>query len=169
MKKIILIGSGGAGKSTLAKRLGEILNISVYHLDQYFWKPGWVPTPNDEWDKFLEELVRKEQWIIDGNFGRTLDIRLKEADTVIFLDMPRYITIYRIIKRRIMYHRKTRPDMNEGCNEKLDLEFIQWVWNFNRDKRADILKKIKIFSSNNKEIIILKRPAEVKKFLKSFH
>jgi len=96
MKKIMLIGSGGSGKSTLSKKIGEILNVPVYHLDQIFWKPGWGPTPEKEWDNLLRELVKKEKWIIDGNYSKTLDIRLKEADTVIFLDMPRYLTIYRI-------------------------------------------------------------------------
>ncbi|MEK3910098.1 hypothetical protein [Paenibacillus sp. FSL H7-0331] len=86
------------------------------------WKPGWVPTPEDEWYQYQQELTQKDEWIIDGNYGRTLDIRLAEADTIIFFDLSRWITTYRIIKRRIQYHGKTRPDLTEGCPEQLDLQ-----------------------------------------------
>ncbi|HEY5588821.1 MAG TPA: AAA family ATPase, partial [Candidatus Paceibacterota bacterium] len=131
MNKIAVIGCGGAGKSTFSRKLQEILDISVYHLDKLNWKPGWVPTPKDEWDDLMKSLVAKQKWIIDGNYGRTLDIRLENADTIIFLNMPTYLCIYRVIKRRLMYHGKSRPDMNKGCLEQLNWEFIKWVWNYN--------------------------------------
>jgi adenylate kinase family enzyme len=87
MKKIILIGSGGSGKSTLARKLGDKLEIDVYHLDALFWKPNWEGAPKDEQRKVQNDLVKKEEWIIDGNYGGTMDIRLNAADTVIFLDI----------------------------------------------------------------------------------
>lgn len=165
MNKIAIIGSGGAGKSTLSKELGDIFHLPVYHLDTYFWKPGWVQTPNDEWDEIVNNLTKKEKWIIDGNYSRTLDFRLKEADLIIFLDMPRPLTMYRIIKRRIIYHGKSRPDMNKGCQEKLDMEFIKWVWNFNKNKRPTLLERLKPYIEQQK-VVILKSPKEVKFFLK---
>lgn len=122
MKKIALIGSGGSGKSTLARKLGDVTQLPVYHLDALHWKPRWIPTPEDEWHQFQQELTQKDEWIIDGNYGRTLDIRLAEADTIIFFDLSRWITTYRIIKRRIQYHGKTRPGLTEGCPEQLDLQ-----------------------------------------------
>ncbi len=164
MQKVAIIGSAGAGKSTLAKQLGSILNLPVYHLDRFFWKPGWVPTEKADWDAFLSELVKKDLWIIDGNYGRTFDIRFQEADTIIYLDMSTLLTIYRIIKRRIMYHGKTRPDLNEGCPEKLDWEFIKWVWKFNKEKRKGILQKLENLN-NEKHIYILKNRREVSAFL----
>ena len=85
MRKIIIIGSGGSGKSTLARKLGEMTRIPVFHLDALYWKPGWVPTPREEWNARVKALVNQDQWIIDGNYGGTLNIRMTEADTIIFL------------------------------------------------------------------------------------
>ncbi|MCM3388788.1 DNA topology modulation protein [Ureibacillus chungkukjangi] len=164
MKRIAIIGSGGAGKSTLARKLGKLLKIEVFHLDALFWKPGWVGASREEQKMVQSELVENEYWIFDGNYGGTMDIRLNKADTVIFLDFPRTLCAYRIIKRRFQYRNKTRPDMGEGCDERLDLEFLKWVWNFPKTKRLEILRKLESFSSN-KEIIILTSPKEIKRFL----
>ena len=83
MKKIILIGSGGAGKSTLAKHLGEKLGIKVFHLDALLWKPNWVGVPREEQIQVQNELVKNEQWIIDGNYGATMDIIERFVFTVL--------------------------------------------------------------------------------------
>lgn len=163
MKRIMIIGSGGAGKSTFAKQLGEELDLPVYHLDAYYWKPGWTPTSNEEWDSFQENLVQKEYWIIDGNYGRTLDIRMNRAEVIILLDFSRWITLYRVLKRRIMYHGKTRPDLNKDCPEALDLEFIKWVWNFRKTRIPGIMEKLRKYKE--KRIIVLKSPKEVRKLL----
>ncbi|MCC3374254.1 DNA topology modulation protein [Cohnella sp. REN36] len=163
MKRIMIIGSGGAGKSTLARQLGEALRLPVHHLDAYFWKPGWNPTPNEEWDSFQENLVQEENWIIDGNYGRTLDIRMKQADVIILLDFSRWVTVYRVIKRRIMYHGKTRPDLNEECPESLDFEFIKWVWNFRKTRIPAIIEKLRKYSDKN--VMILKSPREAQHLL----
>jgi adenylate kinase family enzyme len=154
INKIAVIGCGGAGKSTFSTKLSRIIGIPIYHLDALNWKPGWVPTPKDEWDNIMKNLVKKEEWIIDGNYGSTIDIRLKKADTIIFLNMPTYTCIYRIFKRRIVYNNKSRPDMNEGCPEHLNLDYIKWVWNYNRERRNKILEKLKTYS-NQKSVIIL--------------
>ena len=164
MKKIAIIGSGGSGKSTLARRLGEFLKIEVFHLDALFWKPGWVGTSKDEQKLVQSELVEHESWIFDGNYGGTMEIRLNNADTIIFLDMPRTICAYRVIKRRLQYRNKTRPDMGEGCEEKLDLEFLKWVWEYPKTKKPVIMKKLESLSIE-KEIIILTNPSEVEQFL----
>lgn len=164
MRKIAILGSSGAGKSTLAKELGRLLNLPIYHLDTYFWKPGWVESTDEEFDAFVNSVATKDKWVIDGNYSRTVDIRLEQADMIIYLDMPRYLNMYRIFKRRIMYHNKTRPDMKEGCQEKLDWEFISWVWNFNKRSRQKLIKKVNVFSKN-KLVITLKSPSEVKGFL----
>ncbi|MFD1674403.1 DNA topology modulation protein [Alicyclobacillus fodiniaquatilis] len=154
MKKIMIIGSGGSGKSVMARKLGDITKLPVYHLDALFWKPGWVATPNDEWDDMQKELIQRDEWIIDGMYNRTLDIRLSAADTVIFIDLPRWITTYRVIKRRVQYHGKTRPDLHDGCPEKLDWAFVKWVWNFPKNRRAIIMEKIQKHA--NKNVIILR-------------
>ncbi|MEW9676322.1 DNA topology modulation protein [Lentibacillus sp. L22] len=164
MNKIILIGSGGSGKSTLARQLGAKLNLKVYHLDALFWKPNWVGVPRNEQRGIQNELVKNEKWIIDGNYGGTMDIRLNAADTIIFLDVHRTICVYRAFKRMLQYRNKTRPDMGEGCEERFDFGFLKWIWNYPKAKRPEVLKKLEQFSTE-KQIIILRSPKQIQKFL----
>ncbi|MFS0562883.1 DNA topology modulation protein [Terribacillus sp. 179-K 1B1 HS] len=164
MKKIAIVGSGGSGKSTLARKLGQIVHMEVWHLDAILWKPGWTLTPRKEQEQIQSQLVSRDTWIIDGNYNGTLDIRLKAADTIIFLDMPRILCLYRVLKRRMMHHNRSRPDMQEGCKEKIDMEFLKWVWQFPADKRQNLLDKLAQLEQD-KHIIILKSRREVKRFL----
>ncbi|QHE52707.1 DNA topology modulation protein [Pontibacillus sp. HMF3514] len=163
MNKIILIGSGGSGKSTLARKMGKKLNTEVHHLDLLFWKSGWVGVPKDEQRRIQTDLVKQEQWIIDGNYGGTIDIRLRAADTIIFLDMPRLLCVYRVFKRRFQYRNQTRPDMRAGT-EKVRLEFLKWVWNYPKKKKPQILARLEELS-DGKNIIILRSPREARTFL----
>ncbi|WP_214699923.1 MULTISPECIES: DNA topology modulation protein [unclassified Exiguobacterium] len=142
MKRIMIIGSGGAGKSTLARQLGERLQLDVYHLDALMWRPGWVMASREERISIQQQLVKKDEWIIDGNFGNTLDLRLQAADTVILIDLPRIVCIYRVFKRVVRYHGTTRPDMGASCEEKLDFAFLKWVWNFPNIQRLQLLQQI---------------------------
>ena len=164
VNKVVIIGSGGAGKSTFSRKLSEAIGVRVYHLDCLFWKPGWVSTPRDEWVELQREVIEQDSWIIDGNYGGTLDIRLQAADTIIFLDLPRWLCMYRIIKRYFQYRKGGRPDITEGCLENLNLEFVKWVWNFRRDKRDEILRKFKEIEQN-KTVIILQTREEVEAYL----
>lgn len=164
MRKIAVIGGSGAGKSTLAQQLGSILNISVYHLDAIFWKPGWNPIERSELIEEQGIILQKDSWIIDGNYSSTMDMRLLEADTIIFLHYKTIRCLYGVTKRRIQYHKKTRPDMGEGCKEKLDLEFLNWVYQFNRKKAPSIYQKLD--QLHDKQIHIFKNPKETKQFLK---
>src|SRR5688572_3237388 len=138
MKKILVIGSGGAGKSTLAWRLEEITGIEVIHLDKLYWLPGWTEPPKDVWIKIIEKEIAKDAWIMDGNFGSSLELRLKKCDTVLFLEMPRTVCVFRALKRAFKYKGSTRPDMGAGCNEKFDLEFLRWIWNYPKKDKLKI-------------------------------
>lgn len=128
MKRILVIGSGGAGKSTFALRLGAILNLEVIHLDSLYWSSGWVEMPKDRWRAVVEELLQRDSWIIDGNYGGTLDLRLADCDGVIFLNVPRLICLQRVLKRVVLYRKASRPDMAAGCRERVNWEFIKYVW-----------------------------------------
>lgn len=164
MKRILVIGSGGSGKSTVARRLGQLLDLEVNHLDKFFWKPGWVESPRDEWIQTVTELIDRESWIIDGNYSGTLDLRLQKCDTIVFLDMPRLLCLWRIVKRNLLYRRGGRPDMAEGCLEKLDLEFVSWVWNYSRRSRPKIVRLIREHSKA-KRVVWLRSNADVERFL----
>lgn len=104
MRRVLVIGSGGAGKTTLARRIAARTGLPPIHLDALFWKPGWVPTPEPGWDAVVAELVTRDAWVMDGNYGRTLPQRLAAADTVIFLDYPRLRCIWRALRRSIRHH-----------------------------------------------------------------
>ncbi len=164
MRKVLVIGSGGAGKSTFARHLGTLLNIDVIHLDALYWHPGWIETPRAEWRKVIEEVLRREAWIIDGNYSNTLDLRIGKCDTVIFLDIALPICLWRVLKRQILYRSRTRPDMAEGCRERLDLGFIRWVWRYKSRTRPQITEMLRE-SAQSKKVIWLRSQAEVKRFL----
>lgn len=166
MKKIAVIGSGGAGKSTFSRQLGSMLDLPVYHLDALLWKPGWVATTKAEQRRIQQQLVANEKWIIDGNYGGTLDIRLNAADTIIYLDIPRIICLYRVFKRMIQYRNRTRPDMAAGCHERFDLGFLKWVWDYPKTKRPSILEKLEE-RSKEKTVIILSSRKEVEQFIRN--
>jgi adenylate kinase family enzyme len=144
MKRVAIVGSGGAGKSTLARELGAMTGLPVFHLDRFMWKNGWVMTGPEEEERILTRIIDGEQWIIDGNYGRTTPARFAAADTIIFLDLPAPLCTWRIIHRAIegLSNGASRPDMADGCVEEGDWEFIKWVWNFPRDSRPTILKRI---------------------------
>lgn len=165
--KIIIVGSGGAGKSTLARQLGEVTGLPVIHLDAHYWQPGWVETPREEWVRINEGLVAGERWIIDGNYGGTMAMRVAAAQTIIFLDLPPIICLWRVLKRRVMYHGKTRPDLNEGCVEKIDWEFLKWICiDYPRNTRKRLLERL-AQHRDEKQIIILRSPGEVALFMRT--
>jgi adenylate kinase family enzyme len=164
MRKVLVIGPGGAGKSTFANQLGELLNIKVLHLDKFYWRPGWIEMPKPDWLKTVEELLKGDAWIMDGNYSGTLGIRFKACDTVIFLDLPRTLCLWRALKRAIMYKKKSRPDMTEGCPERLSLEFMLWIWNYPRRTRPKIVRMFEA-DLEAKKIIWLRSQADVETFL----
>ena len=165
MNRIVIIGCGGAGKSTLARQLGEKLKLPVVHLDKLFWKPGWVEVTRDEFDALHRQELAKEKWIMDGNFNRTIPERLDRCDTVIYLDFSRFACIRGVLKRVATTHGRVRPDMGEGCPERFDFAFLKWVWNFNKEKRKTYYSQLSELS--HAQVIILKNRRQMKKFLES--
>jgi len=164
MKRVLVIGPGGSGKSTFARRLGQVLGIEVKHLDRFYWRAGWTKPSNEEWLKTVDELTSGDSWIIDGNFGGTLAQRVARCDTIIFLDMPRLLCLWRLTRRRMLYRNRARPDMSEGCNEKLDLDFIDWVWNYSKRSRPRVIKLLNE-SSETKKVVWLRSHADAENFL----
>ena len=164
MERILIIGCGGAGKSTLARQLGEKTGLPVVHLDKLYWRPGWQHVTREEFDKLLDEVLAQEAWIMDGNFNRTIQRRLERCNTVIYLDFSRTACLWGVFKRIITTYGVVRPDMGEGCPERFDWDFLKWVWNFNKDKRKKLMNQLA--KAENVKVVILKNRRQVKRFLK---
>jgi adenylate kinase family enzyme len=164
MRRVMVIGSGGAGKSTFALRLGALLDIPVIHLDAEHWRPGWVEPPKEEWRRKVEGLVSGDAWVIDGNYSGTLPLRLAACDTVVFLDLPRAVCLWRALKRALAFRNTTRPDMAAGCPEKIDLKFLRWVWDYPSRTRPKVLELLGE-NSEGRRVVRLRSRAEVEKFL----
>lgn len=147
MKKISIIGSSGSGKSTLAARLGGETGIKVIHLDKLYWKPGWVEPDKKEWNEVVKKILDQQEWIIDGNYGGTMEIRLAASDTIVFLDLPRTVCVWRVLKRLLSYRKESRPDIAEGCEERFDWEFLRWVWNYPRRSKPKVERLLKRFET----------------------
>ena len=133
MRRVAVVGPGGAGKSTFARELGRRLGIPVVHLDAHYWKPGWNATPPPAWRATQIDLLSGERWIADGNYGATFDIRFARADTVIVLAPPRLVCLAGALRRSLGRHGEAVQA--PGCPERLDLEFLRWIWRYRTDSR----------------------------------
>jgi len=163
-KKIMIVGSSGSGKSTLARQLGEMLGLTVIHIDKELWKSGWVKTPIDEWHEKHNKLVSVPEWIIDGNNPGNMEIRLEKADTVIFLDFSRFVCLRSALKRRMTYTgKKRRPDVPEGCPESFSFELIKYIWQFPMKWRPIIMDKISKYE--HIKLIHIKNRKMLKRFI----
>ena len=166
MERVMIIGCGGAGKSTLARALGEKTGLPVVHLDQIWWAPGnWQHLEKEEFDARLLEEMQKPRWILDGNFNRTIEMRLKECDTVIYLDFSRVACLFSWLKRVITNWGHARADMAPGCKEWFDPEMAAWIWNFNKKNRENYYRLLN--EAEGIETIVLKNRRMVKRFLNS--
>jgi len=161
MKRILIIGINGAGKSTFANKLGKKLNRQVIHLDSVYYKSGWQEAhlTRDEWKQKVRDLVVKERWIIDGHYNSTLNIRVPVADTIIFFNFNKFLCLYRICKRAMD---KTQPfDKPEGNLNKLSWNLVKKLIIFPKKKILNMLEQYK----NTKKIYIVKNDTEVQDLL----
>lgn len=138
MKRVLVVGPGGAGKSVLSRDLASVTGLPLVHLDREYWGPGWkVPEP-DVWAARVAELTGGDQWIVDGNHVDTLDQRLHRADTVIFLDFSRLTSLRGVAKRLLTRSGRRRADLAPGCRNRLDRAYLTWVWQFHRETRPRV-------------------------------
>jgi adenylate kinase family enzyme len=164
MQRVLIIGPCGSGKSTLARELGPRLGLPVFHMDQLNWKPGWVESSKDEIRERLAAITATNCWLIDGNYGGTLEPRLERADTVLYLDYPIRLCLARLLKRIWTYRGKTRPDMTEGCPERFDLAFLFYLIQWNSGPRPRTEEKLKDHES---KVFRLRSPAELDSWMDS--
>lgn len=166
--RIAIIGYSGSGKSTLAQKLGDACQCEVLHLDCVHWLPGWKERDNAEQNRIVSDFLDEHTgWVIDGNYKSTCyDRRMDEATQILFLDFPVYICLYRAVKRYFMYRGKSRASMTEGCNEKIDAEFLWWILHGGRDKiRKERYRNV--CEKYAEKTVVLRTPKAVRRFLEN--
>lgn len=165
--KIAIIGYSGSGKSTLAGKLGTIFQADVLHFDAVQFLPRWEIRSEEDKKKITKEFLdTHDSWVIDGNYSKLFyERRMMEADIIIMLLFNRFSCLYRVVRRYIKYKNRTRPDMGEGCNEKLDREFIRWVL---FDQRTQQAKKryAQVYSQYKEKVINVKNQRQLNECLK---
>jgi adenylate kinase family enzyme len=162
MRRVVIVGPGGAGKTTLADELGRRTGLPVVHLDHHFWHPGWVETPRDEWRAVQQELFSGDEWIADGNYSATLDERLPRADTVLFCDFPAWRALPRVV-RRVRRGRGTDVQAY-GCPERWDVKFLWWVLRYRRRSRPHVVQAIAQHAPHA-DVHVLRSPRAIEEFL----
>ncbi|HEX4165402.1 MAG TPA: hypothetical protein VHZ55_08000 [Bryobacteraceae bacterium] len=170
MKRIVILGSAGTGKSTLARRLGEQLGLPVIHLDELSWKPGWRALRTEAFRSRLSAAISTGSWITDGNYAvHTFDLRLPRADLVIWVERPRWHCAWRVLKRAFRGHFRSDEDLAPGCKERMDRRFLQrlqYIANFDRVNRPRINAALRAHRPDI-PVITLRGDREIATFLAS--
>ena len=169
MRRIMIVGQPGAGKSTLAARLGERTGLPVIHIDRIHWKPGWVERSKAEKTRLCIEAEQLDRWVFEGGHSATWPSRLARADMLVWLDLPVGLRLWRVVRRAIVGLGKTRPDMAEGCPERLRSlpEFISYIWTTRRSAR-DKLHRLILSARDECEVVHLQSDADSAAFLARF-
>ncbi len=164
MQRVLIVGPGGAGKSWLAKRIAARTGLPLVHLDREFWHPGWVETAKPVWRARVQALAAGERWVMDGNYGGTLALRMERADTIIFLDVSRWTSLAGVLRRRFLAG--PRDDIAEGCPERLDLTFLRWLWAYHDHHRPGVLAQLGDHGYGRTVVVLHDRQA-ISKFAQS--
>jgi adenylate kinase family enzyme len=164
MQRVLVIGISGAGKSTFARKLAARTGLPLIHLDSEFWKPGWRVTERGKWRDKVAKLVARDAWILDGNYGASLDLRLPRADTVMWFDYPGLVCVWRVLRRVATSYGRVRPDLAPGCPERFDREFLSFIWNFNANSRPRLVTMLAEHGGHLSPIVF-RRDRDVRGFL----
>lgn len=142
-RRWLVLGPGGAGKSTLAAEMSDVLGVPIIHLDRHYWRPGWVEPSPEDFDRQVAHLAAREEWIMDGNYGRTLHLRVPRAQAVVLLDPPPLQCLWGVISRSLSPRGRARRDLPEGCPEQFpDLQFLHYIALYRRASRHKVLRQI---------------------------
>lgn len=158
MQKVMVIGCPGSGKSTFSRALSQITSLPLTHLDMLYWNADKTTVERSVFIERLAEVLQKDAWIIDGNYGSTMELRMQECDTVFFLDYPADICLQGVKDRQ----GKPRPDMPWVETEE-DTEFLEYIQNFHKENRPQVLELLQKYS--HKTIYVSQNRTEADVFL----
>ncbi|SCE63874.1 adenylate kinase [Micromonospora mirobrigensis] len=164
MRRILIVGSAGAGKSTLAREVAGRLDLPLVHLDRHYWRPGWIPADDADFRTQVAALAARPSWVMDGNYASTLDLRLPRADLLVLCDPSRLVCLARVLRRRWVHRATSRPDLPAGCPEQIDLGFLRYVWRYPARSRPRILAALAA-AGTRPAFRRLRTPAETRAFL----
>lgn len=169
MQRILIIGNAGSGKTTFAKQLAKKLGLPLLHLDMIFWCGNWKHISQEEFDTLLQAELEKPQWIIDGNFNRTLPHRLQYCDYVFFFDLPAAVCLWGVIRRVLENYGKTRSDMGGNCPEYFDTEkweLCRHVLAFNKEHRKKYYQLLE--NAPHAQVTVFRSRKQVNTFLRNW-
>ncbi|WP_315832649.1 DNA topology modulation protein [Bradyrhizobium prioriisuperbiae] len=140
MRRVMVMGSSGSGKSTFARRLSAATGLPMVSIDALYWQPGWRPSDPFSFERRMTEAANEPTWIMDGNYiSHCGELRRGLADTIVWFDLPRWVCMSGIFRRVITSYGQVRPEMAAGCPEQFDAEFIRYVWTYRRQQRPRLL------------------------------
>lgn len=165
MERVLILGNAGSGKSTLARAIGAARGMPVIHLDQHYWQPGWAPPDPVAFAAAVADLAAGLRWVIDGNYSSTFAPRLARADLALFLDMPTWLCLMRVLARRVRWHGRARPDAAPGCPEKIDAVFLRYVARYRREHGERHLRLARV--ALGERVRVLSGPRAVAAFMRT--
>jgi adenylate kinase family enzyme len=168
MKRVMIIGGPGSGKSVVAKRLHAITGLPLYHLDRLYWPLGWQAPPQEEWHRTVAQIAAREEWIMDGGYRNSFHLRMPRADTILWLDLPRRLAFPRVIRRMAFQFGRVHEDAAPGCPERFDWAFLKWAWTFRRKHAAKYHLTLAAHASHA-TVMIFTSPREADRFLASLN
>ena len=167
MKKVIVIGGNGSGKSTFSKQLATITNLPLVHLDRLLWYGNWQTRAREEFDSLLQAELEKDQWIIDGNYNRTIPLRLSRCDTVFYFDFSTLRCLCGVTWRVLTNLGRVRDDMGGNCRERFDLSFYKAILRFNKTHRQRYHALLEEAVHSGKTVVIFHNRRQVNEYIKT--
>ena len=141
IKRVLVCGCSGSGKSTLARAIADRFTLPFVSLDALYWLPGWRPGGDERLVAKAAPLLAEDRWVVDGNYFTALaKFHLPRATHVAFFDLPRLYCLTSILRRIASTYGQTRPEMAPGCPERIDWEFLLYIWRYRKNQRPKLLK-----------------------------